>query len=398
MVGEKGKGIDSKSGEFFKDARRSGAWPEAEAVHRSAVTKARKKISWEVFKDLLKKAVSLAYELWPDDPDCLWHGLSVYATDGSKYTLPSAKEIREKYDPESGLGHPGKGHFPMCLVSTLYDVFRRLPIARTVVGIPEANEREQAKKFLPCFPNPTKSVWLFDQGYPSFELIHYLLDNFLGYFIFRCPASNSFPVIAAFIRSGRKEFTIWITPSNKYLSKLPAAERKNCRPIMLRIIRLTHPDGKVSVLLTNLYGKKTFSRNEITNLYFRRWNIETYYRDEKVVLEIEKFHAKSVNGILQELYAIMIMGVISRILMALSADKFCSGSQELQFKNAILTLASDAAALVPDDPAKAVEIFNDILLEISRVKYYRPQQPRPSQPRFTKKAINKWQTKTSRHA
>jgi len=60
--------------------------------------------------------------------------MSVYATDGSIYNLPATDKIREKFDPNSGLQNKGKGHYPQCLVSTLFDVFRRLPIARTVVG------------------------------------------------------------------------------------------------------------------------------------------------------------------------------------------------------------------------------------------------------------------------
>ncbi|MBI4739651.1 hypothetical protein HY772_09010 [Candidatus Woesearchaeota archaeon] len=210
----------------------------------------------------------MAYELMPDNPACLWHGLSVYATDGSKFTLPGTKEIREKFDPQSGLGTPGKGHFPLCLVSTLYDVFRRLPIARTVVGIPQANEREEARQLMPFIPNPAKSVWLFDQGYPGFELIRFSLDNFPGYFIFRCPASGSFASVTAFIKSGKKDAIIWVAPSNNYLKKLPVKDRENCGFLRLRIVRLVHLDGKVSVLLTNLYDKKAFSAKEITALYF----------------------------------------------------------------------------------------------------------------------------------
>jgi hypothetical protein len=49
------------------------------------------------------------------------------------------------------LEYPGKGHFPQCLVSTAYDVFRRLPVARTIVGIPAANERDEAQIMLPIF-------------------------------------------------------------------------------------------------------------------------------------------------------------------------------------------------------------------------------------------------------
>ena len=107
-------------------------------------------------------------------------------------------------------------------------------------------------------------------------------------------------------------------------------------------------------------------------------------------LEIEKFHSRTVNGILQELYSAMIMSVISRTLMGLSSQLFLKKHQEPQFKNAIITLASEAAFLVPDDPMKAVTIFREVLLEISRVKYYRPKLPRSSQPRVNKSPLNKW--------
>lgn len=88
MPNGKAQGVDGKSGEFFKQARRSGLWPDADAVHRSAVTKARKKLSWRIFDSLLKDAVQLAYKTWPDSPEYTWHGVTVIAFDVSKYNLP----------------------------------------------------------------------------------------------------------------------------------------------------------------------------------------------------------------------------------------------------------------------------------------------------------------------
>ena len=76
--------------------------------------------------------------------------------------------------------------------------------------------------------------------------------------------------------------------------------------------------------------------------------------------------------------------------MVLSSEIQSEGTEEFQFKNAIMALASDAAVLVPDNPEKAIDIFNEVLLEISRVKYYRPKEKRPSQPRVTKKPVKKW--------
>ena len=380
----KNKGIDTKSAEFVKNARRSGLWPEAEQVHRSAVTKARNKVDWKIFENILHEAVDLAYDLFPEDPSLTWHGMSVFAFDGSTYILPASDEIRQEFDPDSGLDNYGRGHYPECLVSTAYDVFRRIPVARTVVSKKNACERTEAKNMMSYIP--PHNVMLFDRGYPSYELIDYLKRSYAGYFIFRCPATNTFPSVEKFIKSKNQEGEIFIDPSSKFLKKISKEDKKNLRSIKLRIIKLISNDGTVSVLLTNLFDKNEFSQKEIIDLYFKRWEIENHYRDEKIYLEIEKFHSKTCNGIQQELFAVLIMTVISKTLMVLSS----SGEIEPQFKNSIMALAYDAAVLAHEDPEIAIEIFKELLKEIARVKYYRPKKPRPSQPRVTKKPNNKW--------
>lgn len=382
----KAKGVEVKSGEFFRAAKRSGLWPEAEAVHHSALSKARNKLHWHIFRDILNDAVTLAYECWPQDPRFSWRGMSVCAVDGSKYDLPATAEIRNEFDPKSGLQYSGKGHYPQCLVSTAYDVFRRLPIARTVVPV-HSSERDEVKPLLKSIPSG--SVVLFDRGYPSYELIHYLTKEFTGYFVFRCPAQATFPAVHAFIASGKEEDEICIDPGSRYLSKIPKEEREHVKAITLRVVKLVSPEGTVSVLLTNLFDKKAFPAQELTSLYFRRWEVENYYRDEKTVLEIEEFHCKSCNSVRQELFAAMIMSVIARTLMVLS-QILVGDPREPQFKNAIMTLASEAAVLTADDPVRAIYVFQDILEEIRRVVYYRPKKTRPSLPRVTKRSLNKW--------
>ncbi len=374
---------------FFKNARRSGIWPNAEATCRSAVSKARKKVPWQVFEDIAHNATGLAYEVLPSDPKYLWHGMSVFAFDGSKYDLPATKEIRKEFDPDSGLEHKGKGHYPQCLVSTAYDVFRRLPVARTVESIKDANEREEAKKLIAYIP--TGNLLCFDRGYPSYEFILWLNKNYNGKYLFRCPATNTFPAVEQFLRGGKEEDLIWINPSDTYSRQVSAKDRKLLQPIKLRAVRLVSPEGIVSVLLTNLFNVNEFTCDEIIALYFMRWEVESYYRDEKVYLEIEKFHSKTANGIRQELFAILVMAVITRILMAISGDiNETPITAEPQFKNAIMTLASDMAVFSSKNPAKTFEILQDILIEIRRVRYYRSKKPRKSQPRVTRRPPNKW--------
>lgn len=368
--------MDGKSGAFFRQARRSGLWPEAEAVHRSTVTKARAKLSYAAFEQMHHDAVRLAYAVWPDDGSYAWQGLSVFAIDGSIYNLPASEALRKAFDPDSGLDKPGKGHYPQCLVSTAHDVFRRLPIARTVQAMALANEREEAKALLPHIPKG--GILLFDRGYPSYDLIDYLIRHYRGYWVFRCPARSTFTAVEDFVRSGQAEATITLAP--------PGA-----KPIALRAIRMESPDGELSVLLANLPTEPRFAAPAVVGLYFRRWAVEVEYRDEKTSLDIETFHSQTENGIRQELFAILVMAVIARTLAALMTDPNHSAKAEPQFKHAMITLAQEAAVLAPRCPELALMIFSELLNEIARVRYYRPKSPRPPQPRVSKEPVNKWQ-------
>ena len=396
------KGVDIKSGLFFKMARRSEMWPDAKPASRGAVTKARKKMHWRVFENVFNRVVDLAWQHWPKDDKYLWHGMSVFAIDGSKFTLPASDEIREHFDPDSGLQNNGKGHYPQALVSTAFDVFRRIPVARTVMPS-NGSEREEAMAMLAHMP---RGIVLFDRGYPSYELLLYMTKNYTGHFLFRCPASSTFPAVVSFLASGAEDGIIEIEPSETYRSKLSAEARRDLTSVTVRVIRVTLPDGEIAVYLTDLLDSATFSREEIAKLYRRRWEAENHYRDEKVHLDIEAFHTLSVNGVRQELFAVAIMAVIARTLMALSmelaleeeaASSMPASSTESrrtvpepQFKHAIFCLAQDAAALVADDPQRALDLFAELLEQIGKVKYYRPTNPRPAQPRVSRQNISKW--------
>jgi len=391
----KTEGVQTKASEFFKLARRSDLLPEASAVDKSAVTKARKKLPWESFETLLNEAVQLAYESFPVREEYRWNGLSVFAFDGSKYTLPATQALRDEFDPESGFEYDGKEHYPQCLVTTLYDVFRRLPIARFISSIPEGNEREEAAKFFHVIP--ADSISLFDRGYPSFSFFETLNLNCKGFYAVRCPASSTFPAVEAFVQSGEKESTLWIDPSNNYLKGLTAEEKKQAKAIKLRCLRLVSPEGEVSVLLTNLFDKRKYKYDEIIALYFKRWAVEDHYRHEKCFLAIETFHSQSVNGIKQELYAVLVTSVIARTITALSVDSESRETEKStvspQLKNAVISFAKEAALLIPKDPEKAFKIFEELIETIRRIKYYKPKKIRLSAPRITKKAKNKWQNK-----
>lgn len=377
---------------------RNGLWPNAESIHPSAVTRARGKLKWATFEKLFREAVKMAYEVFPDREEYLWKGMSVFAFDGSHCRLPGTKEIREHFDPAAGVGkeNHGRGHYPLCVVSTVYDVFRRIPVARTVVPRLEGNERVEALKMLQDVPSG--GVLLFDRGYPSYELIFELSKKYSGYFVFRCQLGTTFTPVKQFSESGKSEDVIYLRPSFQFSNKYGAAFARAEPSIVLRVIRLVSPSGEVSVLITNLLNKNQYSAQSVIDLYFKRWGVETHYRNEKTVHELEQFHSRSVNGVMQEFFAIAIMCVISQTLVALTTETEAQGKSfiEPQLKNAMVTLAADAAVMSAENPSLAIEVFVEIIEDIKRIKYYRPKVPKPSQPRVSKQPVNKWRLQKSK--
>ena len=85
-------------------------------------------------------------------------------------------------------------------------------------------------------------------------------------------------------------------------------------------MRLESPGGTLPVLITNLLNSDLYTPQSIIELYFRRWQIEEKYRDEKTHLDIETFHSQSFDGIKQGLLAVIIMCVISSAMMVLVTE------------------------------------------------------------------------------
>lgn len=302
------------------------------------------------------------------------------AFDGTDLALPATPEIRSKFDPSSGLGNNGKGHYPQCLMMTLYDVYRRFPVARNVARA-NAHERDQAIELLAHVPEG--SVLVLDRGFPGYRFLHYLLHEHPVHFVVRCQTKSFFKPVERFIKSGLGEALIELAPPVRLRSQFG-------KTLRVRAIRFESPRAETSVLLSDLVDAQKYPAAEILSLYAKRWEIETFYRTEKSEMKLETFHGKTINAVLQEIHASAIMVVIARVLMVLSQEHDPPDFAQPQFKNAIMALASDAAALAAHNPQRAIKVFSQIMERISRVRYYPHKVQRPAYPRINKSSRNKW--------
>ena len=98
--------------------------------------------------------------------------------------------------------------------------------------------------------------------------------------------------------------------------------RKKDAKLKVRLIRgQVDREGSPIILVTNLLGRSAYAPQETYKLYLERWKIETMYYRVKELLRLEVFHAKTVNGILQEIWANLVLLSLTALMTCLAKPK-----------------------------------------------------------------------------
>lgn len=374
------RGIRSHTAQFLLDCSKSIT------IDPSNVCRTRYKIRSSAFKQLFREVAAFAYDDW-DLPEYQYKTHTVLAVDGSKFELPSSVELKNAFDSKSLNLENGGRHYPQCLVSTFYDVYRKIPVHRTVQ--PYTGGDERAELFNGLNEIPQNSLLLSDRGYWGYEVFWHILNS-NRHFVARMPSTRTFKQVINFAAGDEMEKIVTVNPTQNFLEKWRRGESniETPTPITLRLIRYTPPGGSEEIILaTSLLDSETFPTKEITELYWDRWQVELFYRDEKCYVETGKFHSKKEDGILQELFASVLMTVVTRYHL-FKENLAKAKAVKFQFITAITTITDNLIKLISLPQKEAVEYFKRVIEVISIAKYYK--QDRPSNPRVTKAPPNKW--------
>ena len=172
--------------------------------------------------------------------------------------------------------------------SSLYDVLNGLVI-HTVLGRYDRAERDLAQEHWIALgrltPSDTPNLVLFDRGYPSADLIVWLVTHPIR-FVMR--VSQGFYSEISAVTASDAVVTIRITPDRARRLKEPGTPVPVGTEFTLRVLKLTLPSGESETLATDLTpGELPYA--EALSRYFRRWGLKTHYADLKNKCEIENF-------------------------------------------------------------------------------------------------------------
>lgn len=285
-------GYSISAQDFFSDL---GLAP-SDAPKKQTISDARTKIKWEGFEFLLGEARR-------DDLEIRWHKHIVRIADGSKINLPNSPELRERFAiPNTKVG---PGFYPQAWLVTLINSTSGQPIAARVGCHKECSERDLMLGLLShCHIG---DVLLLDRGLGGARVYLECAKRGL-FFLHRVRTSGE--TVALYVQ----DFLASQKQSALYGVE---AEEESGEKVMLWIRLVRGPrdsEGKTIVFATNLLDEEVYSNASIRELYQQRWGIETVYNRSKNLLHLEKFHARSYNGIMQEIFAnLLVMSLASAV-------------------------------------------------------------------------------------
>jgi hypothetical protein len=298
-----------------------------------------------------------------------WRGHRVFAFDVAQIPVRRSEELW------SALGSVPNGSYPMMSVGALYHPVLK-SVVDLVVGPYQASERGLLRRTLHRL-RPGDLV-LLDRAYPSYDLLRELQDRGV-FFIVRCP--NIFSPVTQALEKGARDRRVTIPPTRR------SADR-NAAPLNLRLVVRREGHEEPWMLLTNLPEK--YSGRDVEEGYRLRWSVEEFYKlIQGEYLGQRQFHAKTVNGVLQEVYALALYASLSRWIMLRAAVQEGVPYEHLSQKGGFLSVQDFLTRLLL---APSVQRFTRWLVRLVQriARALDPPRPGRSFPRRSYRPRSCW--------
>jgi hypothetical protein len=187
--------------------------------------------------------------------------------------------------------HVKRAALPEQILFGLFLPGAELMLAASLHAIEECGERQMLVQHLDRLSSD--DLLLLDRGYPSRWLVSLLKHRCISFCIrVEKAGDRGFACARAFLRSGLDEQVVTLNAPERR-----DADDYECprEPQQVRLVRHVAPNGKVRVLMTNLFDTGRFPAGAFGELYHKRWRIEEAFKRLKHRLNLEH-----VSGLSQQ--------------------------------------------------------------------------------------------------
>lgn len=308
-----------------------------------------------------------------------WHGLGVYAMDGTTLSVPDTDENFEHFGKPSS--RDGDAGYPKLRMVMLLAVRSQLILDAHFAPWRGKGTGEQSLADSFWRALPSRSVLLFDRGFNHVaRMVRYTTAEPERYFVTRERAKFKYEVLQKFTATDELVRTRVSDADRKADPTLPEY-------LDLRRITYRFAGSPQSVLLTTLLDPKAYPADEVVALYHERWSIELTYRDIKTtqLQALRSLRSKTVEGVEQELWGILIAYQLVRKRMYDVAERHGVEPSRLSFKTSLLAIQFLCIQMHPvgSDPFRttaAMEVADAMIMN----GLMPPKKLRPSYDRAVK--------------
>jgi putative transposase len=308
----------------------------------------------------------------------LWKGRHVHLVDGTTVSMPDTKDNQQAF-PQHGAQAEGIG-FPIARMVVLLSLATAMVKAMALGPYQgkETGETALLRELLEHFS--AGDILLADSYYCSYFMIALLQE--LGIeFVTRMHQRRDYS-----FRRGRHlghgdHIVRWLKPERptwmdrETYDQLPAS-------IEIRevLVQVQEPGFRTEslVVVTTLLDADTYSKEDIAELYHRRWLIELDIRSLKITLGMDILRCQSAEMVRREIWTCLLAYNLIRQTMLEAALHTERSPRELSFTAALQKIAAAWAMLATADERLLGSLIDTLLTDLSTHRVgHRPNRVEP---------------------
>ena len=258
-----------------------------------------------------------------------FYGLNLLAMDGTTLRLADSAAIRAHFGAQN---YPNNkvASYPQTRGVTLTSVPTHLMLDARFAAY-KTSEMELAKDLIASVP--ANSLTILDRGFLSAEFLCRLVNSGSGrQFLIPAKRNTKWKLVEGSEADGLIEMEI-SDAAMKRDPSLPATWRA-------RAVKIPDAKGDITYLITSMTDRKAVKGKDLIACYFRRWEIETSYRELKQTMlgSAHTLRSVTVEGVQQEIWGALIAYNLVRIEISRAAAEAKCEPTSISFILALHTI------------------------------------------------------------
>jgi hypothetical protein len=322
----------------------------------AAYCSARARLPLAVYERILQQTSQAAQQSFREP---LWLGHRTFYVDGTGFSMPDTKELREHFG-QSSMQRAGCG-FPVAHVLAMFDAATGL-LVKMMAGPLRTHDLAQVAGFHPELR--PGDVLVGDTAFACYVHLALLLKAKL-HGVFRAhqrtlvsfrrdrklvgkrpKGTRATRAISRLVRKLGRYDQIVEYRKPPVCPRWMAADQFATLPATLEVRELrywTHQRGfrtRVVTVVTTLLDAELYPLEELAALYGRRWEVETNFAHLKTTMRMDVLRCQTVQGVLKELVMFALVYNLARLVMLAAAREQHLPHDRLSFVDALRWLAA----------------------------------------------------------